>query len=227
MHKYQLQHLFILTLCVFSTCQYELYAQDNTTATTGGFQNNFKLQTAKDKVFIGASFGGGLGSYESYSLSKGADNATLIDGVGNPKIGFFPINRLMIGGNFDYSFAISIAEVEEDYFITSATIGPIIRYYFAKTLYFEGQYGWGRGQQKIKSVDSNIRDFSAQRYSIGFGVAHFWAKRFSFELMMRYSAARGRIIGQNTEQIDMTNIGITAGLGYVFGGSNVLPAKTH
>ena len=125
----------------------------------------------------------------------------------------------------DYSFSLSIAEVDEDYFILSSTFGPIVRYYFAKSLYVEGQYGWGSGQQKIKTTDSHVRDFSTERYSIGFGVAHFWAKRFSFELMMRYSAARGRVLSKDTEQINMTNVGITAGIGYVLGGTKKAKAN--
>ena len=214
MRSNYLTYLLLLTCYIFTTYNQKLIAQDDISPNRETERNNYRRQTAKNQFYLGSSFGLGIG-FQNYSLAV-ANSTPIADGVLNPKIGFFPINRLLIGGTMDYSLSLAISEGQSNYEVHTQTFGTFARYYVTKTLFLEGQYGWGTGKE-IKNEPSTKQAFSAQRYSVGFGVAHFWAKRISFELMMRYSGAKGTGLDVDSNTIHLSNLGITAGIGYVIG----------
>lgn len=215
MRQHQFKHLLTLILCFFSTYNSSILAQNAISPEKADEIVNYKFQTAKKQFYLGGSFGLGFG-IQSYS-AKVNDYAFLGDLVGNAKGGFFPINRLLVGGTVDYTAAYEVASGEEPYAVRTFTYGPFVRYYISKSLFAEGQYTWGKGQEKnIETVPANQR-FDAQRYAIGVGMSHFWGKRISFELLMRYSAAKGNILNPEVQTLNLSNIGITAGVGVALG----------
>ncbi|MGB0525924.1 MAG: hypothetical protein ACPGJS_23290 [Flammeovirgaceae bacterium] len=208
MLQHQLRHLLLLTFCTFIT---HVQAQDVITPDKQAEKRNFRQQTAQGMLYAGTNFGLGIG-LQSSSVSV-ADAQPLIDGVSNTKLGVFPIPRLLVGANFDFAGAMVIqgdpGESERELVLTK-TIGPFVRYYLSKSIFAEGQYGWGSGEERNGDATPEPEEFSAQRYVVGVGLAQFWGKRIAFELMARYSGIQGDVVY-------LGNIGVTAGIGVTIG----------
>lgn len=99
--------LFLLTLCLIFVQLHQLIAQQVIRPIKEAEANNFRYQTSQGKFHIGSSFGLGLG-IQSSSTSV-AEASLLVDGVSNTRVGYFPINRLLVGANIEFAGSMAIA----------------------------------------------------------------------------------------------------------------------
>lgn len=189
--------------------------QDSTMHST---PNYFDSQTKRNRFYIGTDFGVGLGfKSESLSITKAT---TLIDASFTPKIGFFPIKRLLVGGVYDLSSSLTVLEGQNQYYLSNSNYGLFSRYYLKNGLFGEVSYGWGNGYEltQIAGLDLAERnDFDSRRQAYSIGISNFWLKRFNFEILLRYSRVDGNYKESETESLELSGLAVKAGVGFSIG----------
>ena len=195
-----------------------LYGQDTTQASSNdkktAIHSYFNKQTKQFNIYTGVDLAMGLG-FRTQTLSY-TDATALVEGSISPKIGFFPLNRWMIGVAHDIGGSMASFNSWESYTLYTRTWGGFTRYYIKGGLFGELQYGWGKGTENItKDGISNIHSFRSERYTIGLGLAGFWTKNFNFELLLRYSDAHRNT--NDNRAIYQSGLSVTAGAGFSLG----------
>lgn len=174
----------------------------------------FKSQTKQFQLYTGIDMGMGLG-FRASNLSY-ADATALIDANFTPKIGFFPLKQLLVGGSFDLFGSIASFDAQNSYSLYSQTWGGFMRYYLKGGFFGELQYGRGKGIEERKQSQSvALRQFQTERYSIGVGIANFWASHFNFEVLLKYNNAAGRF--DDTRDLYISGVSVNAGIGFSIG----------
>ena len=168
-------------------------------------------QTQQLGVYIGVDMAMGLG-FRTSSLSY-SDATAIIDASTTPKVGFFPINRLMVGGNFDFVGSIASFNAADSYAVYSKTWGGFMRYYLKGGFFGELQYNQGQGfERSTKQGLTDTQMFQTERYSVGVGLANFWTKYASFEVLLKYNSSNGQF--NDTRDVYLSGLSITAGVGF-------------
>lgn len=194
-----------------------LYAQllyssaDDDSATNKSY---FEQQTKQFSLYAGTDLSMGLG-FRASNLSY-SDATALIDATATPKIGFFPISQLMIGGNFDFFGSLASFNARDSYALYSQTWGGFLRYYLKGGFFGEAQYSRGRGYERTNQQGvKQVKDFQTERYSIGVGIANFWTEHFNFEVLLKYNSSHGAY--NDTRGIYLSSLSLTAGIGFTLG----------
>ena len=179
---------------------------------------NFTSQTQAGRWYIGSDFGVGLG-FRNNSLSI-ADATTVIDASFNPKAGYFLKNKWLVGVSTDISNTIAVLEGQEQYKVSNIAFSPFMRYYFAGGVFAEGMAGIGRGTETSYNTTTRTRDrnvFDSKRYSLGLGISNYWLKRWSFEVLIRYSSYQGDFQQSTASPIQLSGLSVKAGVGVSIG----------
>lgn len=211
-------YIYIITLfgCLFNSYIPMLFGQDANTdkeILINSSHHHFLNQTKQFNIYTGVDLAMGIG-FRTQTLSY-EDATAIAEGSLTSKIGFFPINRLMIGPSYETVGSMTSFSAWDSYSLSARTWGGIMRYYIKGGLFGEFQYGWGKGKEQFSNDGINTsHNFRSERYTIGLGLAAFWVKNFNFEVLLRYNNATRTINDQrNTYQ---SGLSVTAGAGFAF-----------
>lgn len=180
--------------------------------------NYFEFQTKRNHIYVGTDFGVGLG-FKSESLTI-TEATTLVDASFSPKIGFFPVRQLLIGGIYDLSSSLTVLEGQDQYYLTNSAYGIFGRYYLKNGLFAEASYGWGNGYELARIAGSDFSEknnFDSRRKSLSIGISNYWLKRFNFEVLLRYSQINGNYSSSDTRKLEISGLAVKAGVGFSIG----------
>jgi hypothetical protein len=171
-------------------------------------------QTQQFRIWIGADMAFGLG-FRASSLSY-TDATALVDASASARIGFFPINRLLLSLQADAFGSVASFDAWQSQELSARSFGGALRYYLRGGLFGEAHYGRGRGLETYRHA-SGLQEqaFRLQRYGLGMGIGNFWGEHFNFELLLRYQHGRGQFSDQRS--LLLSGLSLTAGIGFSIG----------
>ncbi|MDW7692585.1 hypothetical protein R9C00_12385 [Flammeovirgaceae bacterium SG7u.111] len=205
---------FLLVFFVFILCT-QLQAQKTDSLKHVDERENFLHQTSKYNIFVGVNFGLGLGvRNQNTSLNE---STVLFDFNINPKVGFYPFRRLMVGVAYDYYTSLASINYSNNYQFNFQSLNGFTRYYFPKGMFGEAQLGWGNGSERLSTTPNPFTEsLTGTKFSLGLGVGNFWGKNYHLEILARYIGIFGqyKIVD---DDFYINGLKITAGLTYGFG----------
>ncbi len=135
---------------------------------------------------------GGTGYFNTIKYKNDTIEQTINHFTLSPNIGYFIINKFVIGCNLNYSSDdVKYADVK----FTNYNIGPYLRYYFLKSenrinLFSQISYGYGEGKA------SNNRDskYHNNGYGLRIGSSIFFNSSVALEIAADYNSSKNNSV---------------------------------
>ncbi|HAN18871.1 MAG: hypothetical protein A2X13_07770 [Bacteroidetes bacterium GWC2_33_15] len=169
---------------------------------------------------------GGSMSYNSSKISWAADNFEHGEFSRdksfnfNPTIGFFPVKRLGLGINFDYSYFSSV-ELEDgndgNYNTTSYQIGPFLRCYIGSGIVkpiVHLNINTGNINYTEEGEDDIDENASITSFTLALGAGFFFNDHVSLDLKANYSYSEIKPKEENESNFKNLNNGIGFDIGF-------------
>jgi hypothetical protein len=104
-----------------------------------------------------------------------------------PQFGYFVIDNLAVGAALDLGLSKYKSE-DGDYESTSTSIEfqPMVRYYLPQGIFFQGQFGFGTGKDKVDNGNTDDDKYNITSWGLSAGYAYFLADNVAIEPQLGY-----------------------------------------
>ena len=104
-----------------------------------------------------------------------------------PQFGYFVIDNLAVGAALDLGLSKYKSE-DGDYESTSTSIEfqPMVRYYLPQGIFFQGQFGFGTGKDKVDNGNTEDDKYNITSWGLSAGYAYFLADNVAIEPQLGY-----------------------------------------
>lgn len=104
-----------------------------------------------------------------------------------PQFGYFVIDNLAVGAALDLNLSKYKSD-DGDYESTSTSIEftPMVRYYLPQGIFFQGQFGFGTGKDKVDNGNTDDDKYNITSWGLSAGYAYFLTDNVALEPQLGY-----------------------------------------
>ncbi len=206
--------LLLVSLSVFLSF-FEAFGQTDTLLVDEE-KENFWIFTSKGQLLGHGFFGAGLGFRNSTAQLN--TNSTTVNMIFEPSLGVMLLKQWELGITYEYFLSLTNVTYGNNYAIHFSNFALYSRYYTSYGFFGEIQYGRGIGRESYQSDNKSmiVSDLTNQKASFGMGIANYWHKKISYELLFRYNYVQHEA-NDGSEVFGTSGFLLSAGIGFALG----------